>query len=59
MTDRRDLRLKITDVYKSKKLFILLDNHNGRKPDSWEVGMVLLENSELAWMKSMQEYIII
>lgn len=53
MIDFRDFRLKIIDVYKSKKLFILFDNYNGRKLDFWEVGMVLLENFELVWMKFM------
>lgn len=33
MTEPRDLGLKIIDVHK-KKLFFLLDDHSGRRPNS-------------------------
>lgn len=57
MTEPRDLGLKIIDIH-IKKLFFLLDDHSARRPNSWEVEMILLENSELAWMKTMQEYVV-
>lgn len=58
MTELKDLGLKIIDIHKEKLIF-LLDGHHGKRPDSAETDIVLLENSELAWMKPMQECVAI